>query len=114
NKVFCGVASATIVLNAFRAGKDSYNIQPDSSVISHSELTYFPQENNWSPFWKRYTQNSVVNVSPKSKINIFGKPLKEGDKPDYGLNLNDESALLKAEGINVRKVHVTSIKNIPA
>ncbi|HGJ5865618.1 phytochelatin synthase family protein [Arsenophonus nasoniae] len=112
NKVYCGIASATIVVNALRVKKKGNQIKPDSTRISLDEQIYFPKNKNWTPFWNRYTQESVVNLSPKAKINIFGKPMTENGLQDYGLNLNDEKRLLTALDLQVKKVHVTSLNNI--
>ncbi|QBY45990.1 phytochelatin synthase family protein (plasmid) [Arsenophonus nasoniae] len=114
NKVYCGIASATIVVNALRVkNKEKANqIKPDSTRISLDEQIYFPKNKNWTPFWNRYTQESVVNFSPKAKINIFGKPMIENGLQDYGLNLNDEKMLLTTLDLQVKKIHVTSLNNI--
>ncbi|CAA2931303.1 hypothetical protein ARSQ2_02457 [Arsenophonus endosymbiont of Bemisia tabaci Q2] len=54
----------------------------------------------------------MVNLSPKAKINIFGKRIIENGLQDYGLNLNDEKMLLTALDLQVKKVHVTSLDHI--
>ncbi|WP_076415420.1 phytochelatin synthase family protein [Shewanella sp. UCD-KL12] len=97
NKVYCGVASMTIVLNALRVGKDEHIIASDQSIIAQDERVYFPQ-NGWSPLFNRYSQSTVVALSPKSKLEIMGKPSKDGGN-DYGLSLSNLSGLATNHGL---------------
>lgn len=108
NKVYCGVASATIVLNALRLHENK-PIQPDTSSIATEDRAWFPKKNGWLPFWNRYTQNSVVAYSSKPRIEIFGKPEAAGAQSDYGLHLEDERRLLTNAGLKVNAVTVDDI-----
>ncbi|EOS95374.1 phytochelatin synthase family protein [Erwinia tracheiphila] len=108
NKVYCGVASATIVLNTLRLHENK-KIAPDTSLISTEDRAYFPKKNGWLPFWNRYTQTSVVEYSSKPRIEIFGKPQTPGGQADYGLHLEDERRLLTNAGLNVSAVPVKEI-----
>ncbi|AUX71502.1 phytochelatin synthase family protein [Erwinia pyrifoliae] len=108
NKVYCGVASATIVLNALRLHENK-PIQPDTSSIATGDRAWFPKKNGWLPFWNRYTQNSVVAYSSKPRIEIFGKPEAAGAQSDYGLHLEDERRLLTNAGLRVNAVAVDDI-----
>ena len=109
NKVDCGVASAVIILNALRAGKDGVDIPLDTSVVSSEEQQYLPHKDGWSPFWNRYTQNIVLNAGPKSRLEIFGKPMTEGGSPRYGLSLAEETALLKQFKLDAQPYYVSSL-----
>lgn len=108
NKVYCGIASATIVLNTLRL-QENKPIPPDTSSITGEDRAYFPKKNGWMPFWDRYTQNSVVAYSNKPRIEIFGKPQAAGAQSDYGLHLEDERQLLTNAGLKVNAVAVTDI-----
>ncbi|WP_282499140.1 phytochelatin synthase family protein [Pantoea stewartii] len=108
NKVYCGVASATIVLNSLRLHKNK-KIEPDSSLINTEDRVYFPKNNGWQPFWNRYTQTSVVKYSSKPRIEIFGKPKTPGGQSDYGLHLEDERRLLSNAGLKVKAVPVKDL-----
>lgn len=108
NKVYCGVASMTIILNALRVDNDSYDIAPDESIIDPEDRRYFPQK-NWSPLFNRYSQSTVVTQSPKSRLEIMGKPrIKQGHQAtsDYGLGLSDLAGLAKNHGLNVHTFYV--------
>ncbi|BBG31401.1 phytochelatin synthase family protein [Zymobacter palmae] len=109
NKVDCGVASAVIVLNALRAGKDGANIPLDTSVITPEEQQYLPHKEGWSPFWNRYTQNVVLDHLPKPRQEIFGKPSTEGGPSHYGLGLAEEVALLKHFQLDAQPYYVSSL-----
>lgn len=109
NKVDCGVASAVIVLNALRAGKDHVDIPVDTSVVSAEEQQYLPHKNGWSPFWRRYTQNTVLSAGPKSRLGIFGKPAIDGGPARYGLSLAEEAAMLKRFNLNAEPHYVSSL-----
>lgn len=108
NKVYCGIASATIVLNALRLHENK-PIQPDTSSIADEDRAWFPKKDGWLPFWDRYTQNSVVAYSSKPRIEIFGKPDAAGAQSDYGLHLDDERRLLTNAGLRVNAVSVNDL-----
>ncbi|MCL1064863.1 phytochelatin synthase family protein [Shewanella benthica] len=110
NKVYCGVASMTVILNALRVGKSEHVITPDESIIAPQDRGYFPQ-NNWSPLFERYTQNTVVELSPKNRLEIMGKPRKEKgaerkQASDYGLGLADLADLAKNHGLRAHAYFV--------
>lgn len=112
NKVDCGVASAVIILNALRAGKDGMDIPLDTSVVAPEEQQYLPHKNGWVPFWNRYTQNVVLNAGPKSRLEIFGKPMTDGGSPRYGLSLAEEVALLKQFKLDAQSVYVSTLTGV--
>ncbi|AQS35667.1 Phytochelatin synthase [Shewanella psychrophila] len=110
NKVYCGVASMTVILNALRVGKGEHKITPDESIIAPQDRGYFPQK-NWSPLFERYTQNTVVELSPKTRLEIMGKPRQEKgtekeQASDYGLGLADLAGLAKNHGLRAHAYFV--------
>lgn len=114
NKLFCGVASAAIVLNALKVKKlnSSTEIPYDNTLVANYEKGYLPSKNNWQPYFHRYTQNTVLTMSPKSRIEILGKPVSETESVDYGLQLSQFSELVRSNGVNVRMVELENIDNI--
>lgn len=107
NKVFCGVASTTIVLNALRMGKNLPNLPLDESILTPEDRIYFTQE-NFTPIYARYTQNTVMANSPKPRLSVLGKPVQQGGLPEYGYNLRELTELLHSHGVNTRTVYVSS------
>ena len=104
NKIFCGPASAAIVLNSLRARNVNFNLPEDASLLKKQDLIYLPIKDGWSPFYKRYTSNNVLTKSPKARAFILGKPVKAQDGKlfkDFGLQLYQLSALLKAHNLAV-------------
>ncbi len=107
NKIYCGVASSVIVLNALRVRNgDKQGAKPlADSVLSDDDRAYVPQ---FSPFFERYTQDNVFTESAKSKLEILGKPLsqtKGGDKKrDIGLQLEQLRSLLASHDLDVKKI----------
>lgn len=111
NKLFCGPTSATIVLNTLRIRKDVLALPEDTSLLQSKDLQYMPAvDTGFSPFYQRYTQNTVLNKSPKSRANVLGKPFTTEtgeEKKDIGLQLQQLAELLTAHQLNVTK-HVVS------
>lgn len=109
NKVNCGVASAVIVLNTLRAGKGVTEIPEDKSLFSAEELEYLPQELGWNPYWERYTQNVLMDMGPKPREELFGKPSTSG--VHYGLTLAQEVALLERMQLKVAAHPMNDLSN---
>lgn len=104
NKLFCGPTSAAIVLNALRVRNSSLDLPQDKTLLSKQDLTHLPQKNNWSPFYQRYTQNNVLDLSPKSRSRVLGQPvIDKAGKPfkDFGLQLHQLAELFKAHQVEV-------------
>ena len=108
NKVYCGIATTTIVLNALRMYRNRSDIPLDHSLIDKRDLDYFPK-NNFSPFYARYTQNTVVEKSQKPRISIFGKPMEITGEVEYGIKLGELEKLLLAHNLTTQTVHVGSL-----
>lgn len=109
NRVFCGVASTTIVLNALRMGKKMPNLPLDEGILAQEDRIYFIQK-NFTPIYARYTQNTVVANSPKPRLSVLGKPLQQGELSEFGYNLQELTELLTAHGVNAQTVYVPSIE----
>lgn len=114
NKVFCGVASTAIVLNALKVKEldAATEIPYDNSLVATHEKGYFPTKNNWQPYFHRYTQNTVLTKSPKTRLEIMGKPTGEFDFNDYGLQLDQFEAMVKSNGANIKTVELAKLDNI--
>src|SRR4051812_1812015 len=56
NGAFCGPASATIVLNALRSGKDPATKPEDATRLRPGDADYMPPGR--TPLLRRYTQNT--------------------------------------------------------
>lgn len=100
NRVFCGLASSSIVLNALRLGRKS-DLPEDTRSIQKEELAWFPEGAN--PFFGKYTPNNVLNSQTKSRIEVLGKPIDiNGElKRDIGLQLRQLAQVMRAHGLHV-------------
>lgn len=109
NKMFCGVATATTLLNALEIGNNS--IPLDDSLISKEERKYLP-DGDWVPVFHKWTQNTVLSPLVKTKIQVLGKPIEGTDVKDYGLQLRQFAALLKVHGATVEIHELKTLRNI--
>ena len=100
NKIFCGLASSVIVLNAFRL-RQKESLPQDKKSIEKSERKWLPTEFN--PFFGKYTPNNILNNQTKKKIEVLGKPIQINGKmkKDYGLQLRQLAQVLRANQLNV-------------
>jgi hypothetical protein len=101
NAMWCGPASAAIVLNSLRLGKKN-DLPVDKSSIGEKEDVYLPRDYN--PYFEKYTQRNLFKEGAKSKIEILGKPVAvKGDmKSDSGIQLRQLAALLSMHGLDVQ------------
>ena len=104
NAAFCGPTTAAIVLNALsgrsdEAPRDGARFRPDdfNHVRAQSDLTL-----------PRYTQDNVIDKSPKNRSQVLGEPVPINNKQvrDFGYQTRQLDALLKAHGIPTRLVIV--------
>jgi len=109
NKIFCGPATAAIILNAFRVRNSSLKLPIDDSVMSkvdRKNLSAF-----FNPLFNRYTQNNIFKVRGKTKAQVLGEPMKVGQKTkkkkDFGFQLAHYAALFELHDIKVVKRSVT-------
>lgn len=110
NKIYCGVASSVIVLNALRVRNEhKQKLLPRAdSVLSKADREYIPMV--FSPFFDRYTQDNVFMPQAKSKLEILGKPVN--NKRDGGLQLAQLQGLLESHQLKVQKKVVNEKLNI--
>ncbi len=107
NKIYCGVASSVIVLNALRVRNGEHQARKPlaDTVLSEADRQYIPKP--FTPFFDRYTQDNIFTDQAKSKLEILGKPYKrEGsDKEvkDGGLQLAQLQKLLQSHELVVTK-----------
>ena len=101
NKIYCGVASSVIVLNALRVRNDKKEklLPRADSVLSEADRQYIPVV--FSPFFDRYTQDNVFTENTKSKLEILGKPINK--KRDIGMQLAQLQGLLESHQLKVQK-----------
>ncbi len=100
NKIFCGLASSSMVLNALRLGK-AKGLPEDRGSIGQDELAWLPEDFN--PFLGKYTSGNVLNDRTKKRIEVLGKPIEiNGDmKSDFGLQLRQLAQVLRAHKLDV-------------
>ena len=100
NKIFCGLASSVIILNAFRL-RQKEGLPQDKKSIEKKERKWLPVDFN--PFLEKYTPNNVLNNQTKKKIEMLGKPIQINGKmkSDYGLQLRQLAQVLRANQLNV-------------
>lgn len=107
NKIYCGVASSVIVLNALRVRNGEHQARKPlaDSVLSEADRQYIPKP--FTPFFDRYTQDNIFTSKAKSKLEILGKPYTlEGsgkEMKDGGLQLAQLHTLLQSHELNVVK-----------
>ncbi|RTR36504.1 phytochelatin synthase [Shewanella canadensis] len=109
NKVFCGVASMAIVANTLRVDRDATDIPLDESRISTQERRFFPK-GDWSPFFHRYTQESILTGQGKTRIEIMGAPSDSDSEGDYGMKLSDLDALAASLKFKTQTTYVAEDK----
>jgi hypothetical protein len=106
NRFFCGPTSSAIVLNALKVRNGDFELPQDQSLLSEKDREFLPKSESWSPLYNRYTQNNVLDKSPKTREYVLGRPNidKEGQsKRDFGLQLQQLYELLQANTLNVTK-----------
>ena len=101
NKIYCGVASSAIILNALRLGKEDIVLPKDESLLSKDKRRYLPPR--LDPIFRRYTQQNLFNKEAKTELQVLGQPLKIGSdiQTDYGIQIRQLHALLASHGLDV-------------
>ena len=107
NGIVCGPTTAAIVLNALNSRslrEKTYTVSRDTSSINQAERKFIPSD--FDPFLNSYTQNNVfdasyvskdANKAIKSRSHVYGK--SSDNKPDFGFQIRQFDALLKAHGL---------------
>jgi len=117
NKLFCGPASATIVLNALRVRNSAISLPEDKSLLNDSDQKFIAASEKWSPLFQRYTQNNIFIKSPKSRALVLGEVLQDAKgaaligsngkvKKDRGFQLRQFGELFTEHGISTKVVVV--------
>ncbi len=100
NRLFCGAATSSMVLNALRLKHDRVVLPEDRSVLSDVDFKYLPKK--WSPFYARYTQNNIFLENTKARSFVLGQRalnLKSGKKKsDFGFQLRQLHQLFEKHG----------------
>lgn len=109
NAAFCGPTSAAIVLNALHGR--SRELPRDGSRLRDGDLLHLPRTVDLT--LPRYTQDNVLDRSPKSRAQVLGEPMAIGGKPlrDVGFQTRQFDALLHAHGARTRLVIVDEARS---
>ncbi len=110
NKIFCGLASSAMVLNAMRLGKQK-DLPMDRYSIRENEMAWLSKDFN--PFFGKYTANNVLTEQAKSRLEVLGKPIQiEGVmRSDFGLQLRQLAKVLQSHGLAVETRVVDSTRS---
>ncbi|OED50078.1 hypothetical protein ACH42_01460 [Endozoicomonas sp. (ex Bugula neritina AB1)] len=109
NKFFCGVASASIVLNALRINKPEVSLPLAITTIKPEESKFFPK-GEWTPFFKKYSQDNILDQSIRQ--HIMGKPYSDSNNSAFGLTLSQLAGVLKDHELNVKTVYAETPAHI--
>ena len=109
NAIFCGPATAAIVLNTIHSG--SGQVPRDRSRLSKEDLRHVPEI--FDPAIARFTQDTVIGKGGKTRAQVFGEPviLNGKERKDFGYQLPQLDDLLKAHGLYTRLVIVDAVKS---
>ena len=100
NKIFCGLASSAMVLNALRLGEKG-GLPQDERSIREEERAWLPEGLN--PFFGKYTANNVLSDRTKTRREVLGKPIEiAGElRRDMGLQLRQLGQALRSHRLDV-------------
>ena len=101
NKLYCGPASATIVLNALRLGGERFRKPEDRRLFDAAAARYLPP--GFDPVFARYTQETFFTLATdtvKTRLQVHGEPRPGTTTHDYGLQLRELDAMLRAHGLS--------------
>ena len=106
NKIACGLASSSIIMNSIKLRK-SNQLPEDKSSITVEEMKNIPTKFN--PFFEKFTQFNILNSKTKNRKIVFGQKYKESglEKRDFGLQLSQLGKIFEVYGVNVTKKVVT-------
>lgn len=100
NSIFCGPATAAIVLNAVRGrGAD---LPRDRSRLRPEDLQHISSGSD--PTLPRFTQDNVIGKGRKTRAQVLGEPVSVDGKQtkDFGYQLRQFDELLRAHGLVTR------------
>jgi len=98
NRLFCGPATATTILNSLRLKNSVLTLPEDKAILSKTDLKYLPSK-GWNPSYNRYSQDNIFSKSPKKRPYVLGKPIE--NKKDYGFQLRQFADLFEKHGARV-------------
>lgn len=109
NAAFCGPTSAAIVLNALH-GRSSA-LPRDRTRLRDGDLQHLPRTADLT--LPRFTQDNVLDRSPKSRAQVLGEPMLVDGRPlrDVGFQTRQFDALLRAHGARTRLVIVDDARS---
>ena len=113
NKTFCGVASATIVLNALKMAEPMETKPLDKAAVTSTEYSEWEKDFGKPIVFNRYTQGNFFNVKTdlvKSRAEVLGLKQKNGIR-DGGLTLIQLQNLLMTYDLEVKLKYVDEIKD---
>jgi hypothetical protein len=99
NGLYCGLASSAIVLNALYFGDAAKELPEDKTSIAKEETKFLPE--GFNPYFKKVTQNNLLNDRTKTKLQVLGAPAEGTEKADYGLQLRQLVQVLTSHGAKV-------------
>lgn len=104
NGAFCGPTSAAIVLNTVYS--QSADLPRDHTRLREEDVQFMPP--GADPIVPRFTQDSVMDRSPKTRAQVLGEEVSIGGKQiaDFGYQLRQLDAMLQANGLVTRTVVV--------
>ena len=109
NAAFCGPTTAAIVLNAARGR--AAGLPRDGSRLRSEDFRHLPA--GFDPTLPRYTQDNVIGAGPKTRAQVLGEPTLVDGRPvsDFGYQLRQFDALLRAHGLATRLVVVDAARS---
>ena len=104
NSVFCGPTSAAIVLNAVYGR--SADLPRDHTRLRKDDVQFM--QAGADPIVSRFTQDSVIDKSPKTRAQVLGEPVTINGKQvkDFGFQLRQFDAMLRANELVTKVVVV--------
>jgi hypothetical protein len=104
NDAFCGPTSAAIVLNAVY--NRSADLPRDHTRLRKEDVQFMSAGED--PIISRFTQDNVMDKSPKTRAQVLGEPVTIGGKQmqDWGFQLRQLDSLLRANGLVTQLVVV--------
>ena len=98
NRLFCGPATATTLLNSLRLQNPLITLPEDKAILSKTDLKYLPSK-EWQPSYNRYSQDNIFLKSSKKRPYVLGKPIE--NERDYGFQLRQFADLFEKHGAKV-------------
>lgn len=107
NRLFCGPATSTIILNALRLKNEKKEKPIDKTLLLAGDTDHL--EKDFNPLFNRYTQNNFFNANKvKARSDVFGK--KINDKTDFGFQIRQLNDALMAHGLKT-DLHIVTEKS---